>query len=516
MKFIYDNVEYTIGTNPHTNGPMLIRVDGQEIPNRKEICREFLRFLGWSEDQFKDRITNDLERKISNFLKHQEETITIPVSEESSRKTTGGVAISRSARTKKETKQIDSVIVVRMYAGGYLDENIGHEIINTFKTDNDGHFIYISPWGIVNKTYAHSKNVLLVRGVSADVWEVIGYATDLELLLTENAFENGRHREEINLVDSEAQLKLVKERKISYGGVPINELLSEQKNTVYVTYQTNEYHSAKENRKLYLVANNSEIKGDNYVLLPNVNFGRQSLHMYMDEITRKEAYDTLISLFKDPQWWDSDTCHKIDNLDAYSQSFNILDVIKRDEDELTFSNWLAYYLANDSLFLEHFAYDVLGIKMVGHKTTVKREYKNIDIWLEDDNYIVVIENKIKSGINGVVEERHDFSKTEIKSQLSKYVEIAETEAKGRKTKFALLIPDYGVKDDELIMFKEYQRYLPIIRYSKLLEFLNECPTDLPYFEDYKKAVQKHASPYKKNLYQIMEERLIAKIKSKQR
>ena len=98
--------------------------------------------------------------------------------------------------------------------------------------------------------------------------------------------------------------------------------------------------------------------------------------MYMDEITRKDAYDTLISLFKDPQWWDSDTCHKIDNLDAYSQSFNILDVIKRDEDELTFSNWLAYYLANDSLFLEHFAYDVLGIKMVGHKTTVKREYKN--------------------------------------------------------------------------------------------------------------------------------------------
>ena len=72
MKFIYDNVEYTIGTNPHTNGPMLIRVDGQEIPNRKEICREFLRFLGWSEDQFKDRITNDLERKISNFLKYQE------------------------------------------------------------------------------------------------------------------------------------------------------------------------------------------------------------------------------------------------------------------------------------------------------------------------------------------------------------------------------------------------------------------------------------------------------------
>ena len=28
MSFIYDNVEYTIGINPKTKGPMLVRVDG--------------------------------------------------------------------------------------------------------------------------------------------------------------------------------------------------------------------------------------------------------------------------------------------------------------------------------------------------------------------------------------------------------------------------------------------------------------------------------------------------------
>lgn len=513
MNFIYDNVEYTIGVNPKTKGPMLVRVDGLEIPNRKEICREFLRFFGWSEDQFADRITNDLERKIKNILNGQGKVLIIPVSDASSRITSGGVTVTRSPRQKREAREIDSVIVVRMYAGGYLDDNIGHEIINTFKTDNGNHFIYVSPWGTVNKTYAHSKNVLLVRGISADVWEVIGYATNLELLLSNKAFEDGRHRE-IDVIDSDSQLQLIADRHIRYGDVPINEILSEQKNVVYVTYQAHEYHSVKEDKKLYLVCNPDKAQGENYIYIPNVNFAKTSLHQYMDAISTKDAYERLLNLFNDSQWWDEDLCHKIDNLDAYCQSFNILDVIRRDEDELTFSNWLAYYLANDSAFLEAFSKEVLGIDMVGSKTTVKREYKNIDIWLEDENNIVVIENKIKSGINGVVEERHDFSKSEIKSQLSKYVEIAESEANGRNTKFTLLIPDYGVKDDELSVFKEYERYLPVTRYSKLLEFLNKHSTNLPYYEDYKKAVQKHASPYKKNLYQIMEERLIAKIKSK--
>ena len=512
-KFIYDNVEYTIGINPKTKGPMLVRVDGVEIPNRKEICREFLRFFGWSEDEFVPRITNDLERKIKGILFNQKETLVIPVSDQSTRKASGGVAVNRRTPKSKTIKEIDSVIVVRMYAGGYLDENIGHEIINTFKTDDGDHFIYVSPWGTVNKTYAHSKNLLLVRGISADVWEVIGYATKLDLLLSNKAFEYGRHRE-IDVIDSDSQLELIRSKKINYGGVPINEILSEQRNVVYASYQTHEYHSVKENKKLYLVSNPNKVDGDNYIYIPNVNFAKTSLHQYMDAISNKDAYNRLLELFNDSQWWDNDLCHKIDNLDAYSQSFNILDVIRRDEDELTFSNWLAYYLANDNQFLEAFSKEVLGIDMIGSKTTVRREYKNIDIWLEDDKNIVVIENKIKSGINGVVEERHDFSKSEIKSQLSKYVGIAESEANGRVTKFSLLIPNYGVKDEELMMFKEYQRYLPIIRYSTLFEFLNKHTTNLPYYEDYKKAVQKHASPYKKNLYQIMEERLIEKIKSK--
>ena len=54
--------------NPHTSGPMIARVDGLQIDNRKEVCRKFLRMHGWTDDMFMGRITNDLERQINKII----------------------------------------------------------------------------------------------------------------------------------------------------------------------------------------------------------------------------------------------------------------------------------------------------------------------------------------------------------------------------------------------------------------------------------------------------------------
>lgn len=67
-KFIVDEIEYCIVKNPNTGGPMIARVDGIFVDNRKEICRRFLRDYGWTDEMFKNRITNDLERKINSIL----------------------------------------------------------------------------------------------------------------------------------------------------------------------------------------------------------------------------------------------------------------------------------------------------------------------------------------------------------------------------------------------------------------------------------------------------------------
>ncbi len=67
--FKLDNVEYCIVRNPYTNGPMVARVDGLAIENRKEICRRFLRLHGWTDEMMPNKvITNTLEREINKIL----------------------------------------------------------------------------------------------------------------------------------------------------------------------------------------------------------------------------------------------------------------------------------------------------------------------------------------------------------------------------------------------------------------------------------------------------------------
>ncbi len=69
--FKVDDIEYMIVRNPKTNGPMIARVDGLFIENRKEICRRFLRAHGWTDDMMPNEvITNTLERRINDIVNH--------------------------------------------------------------------------------------------------------------------------------------------------------------------------------------------------------------------------------------------------------------------------------------------------------------------------------------------------------------------------------------------------------------------------------------------------------------
>ena len=61
--FFVDNIEYKIVRNPHTNGPMVARVDGAIIDNRKKICRRFLRQHGWNDSMFGNKNNEDINLK---------------------------------------------------------------------------------------------------------------------------------------------------------------------------------------------------------------------------------------------------------------------------------------------------------------------------------------------------------------------------------------------------------------------------------------------------------------------
>ena len=73
---------------------------------------------------------------------------------------------------EKESNNEKNVIVLNvMYSGKYLNDNMGHEIINLFKADNeievDGvkyqNFIYLNPYGNFSSAYTgRVKDMLMV------------------------------------------------------------------------------------------------------------------------------------------------------------------------------------------------------------------------------------------------------------------------------------------------------------------------------------------------------------------
>lgn len=69
--FTVDDVEYHIIDNPNrTDGryhPMIARVDGEEVPNRKEIARRFLSGYGYDGNDF-NHPTGYLERQVARIL----------------------------------------------------------------------------------------------------------------------------------------------------------------------------------------------------------------------------------------------------------------------------------------------------------------------------------------------------------------------------------------------------------------------------------------------------------------
>jgi hypothetical protein len=84
------------------------------------------------------------------------------------------------------------ILLNKVFAGKYLDKNIGHEAVCLFKADNGEHYIYVTPYGEVSKTNELKENdyILLVRsGIQKNFLEVIGYATGLECICSKEFLE---------------------------------------------------------------------------------------------------------------------------------------------------------------------------------------------------------------------------------------------------------------------------------------------------------------------------------------
>ena len=145
-------------------------------------------------------------------------------------------------------------------------------------------------------------------------------------------------------------------------------------------------------------------------------------------------YAELNKIVEDDNLW-----QELSEEDIYEKAKNkiiednsIFKAIRKQDDEVVFSSMLYYFLSKyKKSILPKFIKDVLDVdKTTGEDALVQREKNRMDISIITDEVYIIVENKIKSGINGVKDPCGEAEKNE--SQLSKYYQIAEEDNKKNK------------------------------------------------------------------------------------
>lgn len=369
-------------------------------------------------------------------------------------------------------KEKQYILFNKMYTGEFTENNIGHEIINLFKTDKGENYIYVVPYGGVSRDRNNKVScILLTSPMKNGSFEILAKACELEQIV----LSGDRGSEEIHA----AQLKYVEEHDIKYGNKPINIIMVDNKNNykaIYVTFKANRVFKARKP----IIVKQSELP-------PELDFNLQRSKAYCDD-----SVPFFKEIINDEKLWEEkNTTDKVNLKDFQDvQDKNFLQLIRKEDDENVFSNMFYYYLSKNENIFDDFCKCVLKIhnlckddviiqreKYTGKKeigidnstdeiSTTSYKQKRIDIWIETREQTVVIENKVKSGING---SRHDLESKEVISQLEDYMRFSN-EIKNKKHYYFIFAPDYNdIPTDANGKYKNYA----VIRYSELHRFFKD-------------------------------------------
>lgn len=265
----------------------------------------------------------------------------------------------------------------------------------------------------------------------------------------------------------------------------------------------------KPKNQIYITDDES-VSGDNtFFIRTNKGFGKQTLREFYNENQKPESFTDLNQIIENNELWgETNTTQAISELaepqkDPY---FNFLNIIKQEDNELVFSNMLAYFFNINRDAFSRFAREVLSVN-IQTDFTIEREKKNIDLLISDKNNAVVIENKIKSSINGI-NERHDIYSNQVQSQLKKYYQFVTTDDEYCKKTVSCFIfsPNYNRID--LSKFSCGEKYT-VVYYREIYNFFVENRNmfdDVPYFEDFINAIHKHTMDYDNELEEEMQRR----------
>ena len=401
------------------------------------------------------------------------------------------------------------IIINKMYVGAYLSEgdNIGHEIINLYKADDGKNYIYLNSQGTIE--LSHGENiitVLLVRKFAPKTYKVLAKAEGVEILDFADSKLPRKER-------YKGQVAL----GLTYGGINLVDLfnensyrgsLEEDKNA-FTTFVTDKVIKPK--NPIYITDDESVSGGNVFFIRTDKGFGKQTLREFYEESKKPDSFADLNQIIENLELWEKvDTTQVVLDLPEPQKDpyFNFLKIIKQEDNELVFSNMLAYFFNMNREAFSRFAREVLSLEMQTD-FTIEREKRNIDLLITDKNNVIAIENKIKSNINGI-NDRHNIYSDQVQSQLKKYYLFVtfDDEYRNKTASCFIFSPNYNRID--LSKFSCGEKYT-IIYYREIYNFFVENRSlydGVPYFDDFINALYKHTKDYDNDLEEEMQRRFL--------
>ncbi len=399
------------------------------------------------------------------------------------------------------------IIINKMYVGAYLSEgdNIGHEIINLYKADDGKNYIYLNSQGTIELSHGENRiTVLLVRKFASKTYKVLAKAEGVTIL---DFADSKLSREE----RYKGQVAL----GLTYGGISLVDLfnensyhgsLQEEKNA-YTTFVADKVIKPK--NQIYITDDSSISGGNTFFIRTNKGFGKQTLREFYNENDKPDSFADLNQIIENRELWeDANTTQAISELSDLQKDpyFNFLKIIRQEDNELAFSNMFAHFFNINREAFTRFASDVLHIE-IQTDFSIEREKKNIDLLISDENNAIVIENKIKSSINGI-DDRHDIYSDQVQSQLKKYYQFVTSDDEYRKKTASCFIFSPNYNRIELSKFSCGEKYT-IVYYREICNFFVENKSlfdEVPYFDDFINAMYKHTKDYDNDLEEEMQRR----------
>ena len=404
-----------------------------------------------------------------------------------------------SNNKEKEDNRKEAILINKMYSGSYLsNSNTGHETINFLKADDGSKYIYITPYGDYNNENYKIKYVLLTGPQINKQYQIIAMVevedndknqdNDYSYHNLLIKLKGEKKNQKDNLISYNKKLKIHEKQaqNLKYGGQYLYDIFKDNKGNdtaIYATFKVNNIYIPKEDIIVRLNGKKGIYINGKKIYSIDLTLGRRGIR-YITTEDEKNNKNPLTKLIEDSSLWKDYTPKKvtIENSSNIKDNFSFINLINGENNEYAYSSMLAYYFGlkfNGRLLFQEFFNDKFPDNNIEFINVFQEHYlpnrSRPDIVFEgkNENEQVIIENKIKSGING--------------KQLTKY--------KGG----LIFVPNYNedlIKyDSEFIKVKSNFK---IITYKELLNFFDNqvvskyIKTDKNaerYFEDFKSALR---------------------------